>query len=355
MRQKRRLLLSVITVAIVGLLSTSALGSSTIERFTDAETLSPYELSLISNECVFTYQDYYTTARGETVFPDYFAGSALNEDGTVTIWLTDMADSVQDKVREVCNDTQGVIHFELAEYSFNDLLSCFLALKENFVSKYSEEDVFIELDIKDNSLKIFCADELPGVIATEARPLLTSEDLFGAIDIEPLTAYAAWDENNKQAVITKEQSFESMNASVVDAAKAGMKNTFYNEAGEPESGTIGFTALLDDGDGEFPVVITHGHRITWNYAYSSIQNGLVNTDLYELQYQTSGDGHDFAVYTVRNDTISSRRLASTKRFVSAFGSYAALLSHVGTEFFFYGATSGEKTFPSLTVGEGSFM
>lgn len=354
MRKFNHSFIRILTVVILLLFS-----ASTVFALSDSSPghtvspLTPQENELISNGLIFAYQDYYTIGN-ETNFPDYYAGAHINTDGSLTIFLTDTSSTNIQTVRSICGDTNQVIQFQQVTYSFNELWSLMKNIRNEFSELCTNGQIKQQIDLVSNQLIIFCDPDLTDMISDSlASSSMTYANTNSPVSVLPATHYDAWIEEHCVASVQAMNDTDSENSTLAinsASAMSGMLNTFYNRDGDVCSGTIGFTAVLVDGNTEYPVVVTHGHQISEEYSYSTIASGLISTDLllHEYHYEV----YDFAVYKlVGNATISNKRYASTLRFKSA-ATEASLLSLSGSNAYFYGRTSYETNIPSYNYAEG---
>ena len=233
MKKKALSLMIIVAILMSGIVPTNA-----VLLDSDKVTTMYEENVMNSNGMVFRFWDYYTDYDTEICnFPDYFGGFEMEDDGTLTMYITDSSDAIKMSIYEICQSDDmklvGVNH------SFNELR----AIREEMVKKLDNDEFdSMYLDLSENSVVIeMSAEQIRDVDGVLNEIVCVRESSNDACESETL---AVNEKNDNEKTINDTDSYTFY---------PGQSTSFNN--GE-SVGTIGFCATDSSGR---RLLITHAH------------------------------------------------------------------------------------------------
>ncbi len=322
-------LTSLIIVFIV--LFSSATAVYDTERDRALDTIGEYD----AYAAIFRYFDfYYDFDLDDTTFPDYYAGVHFNDDGSLTMFTTDVSDAIQDNVKSICKF--NYISFIKVDYSFNQLTAMEKTLGEH---KDSLGIVRSTIDIDKNCINIYVQSNAD-ILSQRINSNMIS--CYNYISDEHVSMTTIGDYANKEAIrdIEINDNFVA-NPFAATSYRAGLRT--YN--GTANFGTLGFLGLDNNSR---KVLITHGHGV------DSIGNSIkINGTTSTFTVLGVSDTLD-ASYAIVSSGTFENYIANTGSRMTATTSTSTFRSMSNPTVYFYGATTGSlKTSGYYAASSGS--
>lgn len=303
------------------------------------------------NELVIRYWDYYTDYEKDVFLPpDYFGGFNLNEDNTLTMFVTDNSTSVQEQVHTICKSDK--IKFSVVEYSFTYLVNAMNAITRNFANSfvYIEE---IALDLTNNVVIVIPVSD---AIDFESKWLSFAENLSFGKGINP----AIYQIRVESAV--KSNISSGMN---VKATENPIQNrttyTFYpgqqSLFGSNSTGTVGFCAT-DSLGRKLLITHSHGYGFTAYNQAKTVTVGGLSMSAYALSIATEDPLYDAAYIVIPSGVttvLTNKVNNNTSKRISYVAYDYQLLSYNGAAVDAFGYVSGfVSTTASITLNSGNY-
>lgn len=133
MKQLIQKWLSVILVCVLAFVNIGGVGHLRIEAMEDTNYQNWLTNYLESNQAIENYFAYYTDTKDNIVFPEYFAGFKVCEDGSLTMFVTSDSLCLREDVKKICNLNE--LTFIATKYSFSELSQAIEALDDDFMSE----------------------------------------------------------------------------------------------------------------------------------------------------------------------------------------------------------------------------
>lgn len=312
MKKKNRIRKFIAVVVILTILCSNMTVFSEAATVGENMSQAQYEANVLkSNDMVFSFWDYYTDNENEEYCPpDYFGGFNLNDDGSLTVYLTEDTRAVKDEMIHVCESND--IYFAKVEYSFNELKGTLDYINSNLAM---EEVVSLALDLSANKVVIYAKP--PISIEKDLSMLVTTKNILGKMEATldtDIIDVRAYEYNNQQVIssvsgtVENERVGSDMRTMDIDALEyyvfyPGQETAF----GESQCGTIGFCAVDEEGT---RLLITHGHGYEFSGPFDpdSVTVGGFTMEIYNASLNvTSGEDQMCdAAYIIVPDSVPRR-------------------------------------------------
>ena len=301
-----------------------------------------------SNAAIERFFSYYRNSEtAEVLFPDFFSGFQLAEDGGLIVYVTDDSNEIKYLISNICLTRQ--VCFKKVQYSYNYLFNAFEYIQPVVLD--SNDIRAITICIPENRVNVYYYD-----ISTSITYELNNyfQECYYALPYISETNIAETTMYPDGNIYSIPDISRNCNSSMPSNTPVRSTYLYYGGSGHIASvwGTVGYLGLSTSGD---KILVTHGHHMSIGstYYYNNTAVGTVTDILGTSNYL------DASIITLYSSAVLTNMASWTqtlKRFQSSISTFYSLLSINGDTAFYKGQSHSEeqsgKVYVSYVAGEG---